>query len=197
MVWSYVQFLEKNLLWRSFRLLEKSSCYSSAAHAFLLAVSQGSLSTPRRLPTFPVWIFLRFLWRRLNEKYCTHSGDGYDHCLMLLSVEDTPQPLNTEHVYTTGNPTKRQVPKSFITEVSVGPPQQKQKLGFVLDKCLLEWSGWDVVRCLSPVMRRVLTGLPAVKRRWRGLGKANLAGGKKRISGLDCSRREMPVSPAP
>lgn len=56
---------------------------------------------------------------------------------MLLGVEDTPQPLNTEHVYTTGNPTKRQVPKSLITEVSVGL-LSKDKLGFVLDKCLLE-----------------------------------------------------------
>ena len=57
---------------------------------------------------------------------------------MSLGAEDTPQPLNTAHVYTTGNPTRGQVPKSRVTEeTSVGLPLQRQKLGFALDKCLL------------------------------------------------------------
>lgn len=63
---------------------------------------------------------------------------------MLLGVEDTPQPLNTEHVYTTGNPTKRQVPKSLITEVSVGLLSKDRN--WVLYWTNVYWSEVDEMR---------------------------------------------------
>lgn len=62
---------------------------------------------------------------------------------MLLSVEDTLN-LYKHRVYITGNPTKRQVPKSLITEVSVGLPQENRN--WVLCWTNVYWSEVDEMR---------------------------------------------------
>lgn len=47
------------------------------------------------------------------------------------------------------------------------------KTAFCGGQMFTEESGSDSMKCLAPVVGRILTGLSAVKRRQRGLGRAN------------------------